>query len=107
MGSGEWRPGTTHHDLRLPVLIAVAEVLHEAPLLVRERAHALGGDLLQQAVHAAFVGRAGLGLALQLLGGTGLLPALPPAPARLRRRRGLRLVALHARVTLRGVVAED
>src|SRR5436309_2301222 len=89
-----------------PVLVAVAEQLHEAALLVSQRAHALRRDFLQQLVHAALVGLAALRLALLLAGLAALLPALPPAQLRLGRGRG-RLVALQAGVALREVVGAE
>src|SRR6266540_5618196 len=88
------------------VAVAVTGSLHEATLLIGQRAHSLAVDLVEQFVEATLFRDASLlGALLAGLAAT-LQPALPPAlPA--PRGSGRCLVALEAGVALREVVAEQ
>src|SRR5262245_47677621 len=81
-------------------------------LLVGEGFLAVALDLVEELVHAAFVGFFALGLAEAFFLGAFLQPALPEADLFLggRRRRlalAQALVALQARVALGEIVAEE
>src|SRR5262245_15565758 len=80
--------------------------------LVGEGFLAVALDLVEELIHAAFVGLLAFGLAEALLLGAFLQPALPEADLFLGRRRGrlalaVAFVALQAGVALGEIVAEE
>ena len=62
----------------MPVLVPIAELLHETAFFVGESGDALRRDFLEQLIHAAFFGLAALDFALELSGGALLPPPWPP-----------------------------